>query len=276
MAVVDKDTFWEVELGWVGGKLVSNISTEVFAGLAPGEDGLGLRVDFAVEHVRDCVSGFLARKTGPEDRGDIRILFESFDDDGTDGVQDNDGVGVDGGNIGDQSIATAPKCEVVSISFVAVNGDVALTGVRIGENNRDLGPSHCFCHGCVVPIVADIGILGSVMGSLSRQRCVGGDQIRKVGCSTAPAHCKSAVVTTAVAAGVDSIGIIMSVVSDDGHALGFAEWQGVFGVLQQYGRCSTNFSDQFSMVVLDVDVPVDLLEALVGFRETKAIGLQCP
>ena len=232
VAVVDEDAFFEVELGWVRGEGVHYVGAPVSTSLAPGEGCLCLWVDFAIEHVGDCVAGFLTRETGPENCGDIWVVLEGFHDDRANRVQDNNGVGVDRCNMGDQGITVLPQCEVVSVSFVAINGQVTFTRVGIGENKSDISASDSFCNSIEIVVIADIDIVGFVFGSLSLQGCVRCDQIGEVCSSTAPTHGKCTNITTAVAAGVGSAWIIMRIFSNHGYALGLVKWQSLVDILQ--------------------------------------------
>lgn len=55
----------------------------------------------------------MARDTGPDDRGDVRVLDPWLDDRRPDGVHDDNRVGVGVGHCRDQVIGVDPQREVV-------------------------------------------------------------------------------------------------------------------------------------------------------------------
>jgi len=55
-------------------------------------------IDISPKYVCECVAGLLARKAGPDNCGDIRMLDPRLDNDRADGVDDDDNIRMDGGN----------------------------------------------------------------------------------------------------------------------------------------------------------------------------------
>ena len=67
----------------------------------------------------------MARQTSVEDGGDVRVVDPGFDEDGADDVENDDGVGACVGGGGDEGFASVPKGEVLTITSIVVDGDVA-------------------------------------------------------------------------------------------------------------------------------------------------------
>ena len=76
----------------------------------------------------------MARDTSPEDGSDILVIVPVVDQDRTDGVKYNNGVLAEACDVANNSLATLPEGEIVAVSLVAVDDDVAFTSVGIGKD----------------------------------------------------------------------------------------------------------------------------------------------
>jgi len=110
----------------------------------------------AVENIDECGSGILTGDTGPDYSYDVGEGEDCFEDEGSNRVDYDDGVLVDGGDGGDESISGVPGVEVLAISYGTFDllsvlecpfmwkmhydggktySDVSFTGISIDENN---------------------------------------------------------------------------------------------------------------------------------------------
>jgi hypothetical protein len=76
----------------------------------------------------------LARDTSPEDGSDILVIVPVVDQDRTNGMKHDDGVLAKACDVADNSLTTLPEGKVVAVTLVAVDDDVAFTGVGIGKD----------------------------------------------------------------------------------------------------------------------------------------------
>lgn len=89
------------------------------------------------QHVRDRIACLLSWDARPDYGGDIRMFDPRFNDSGSDGVDDDDGVRVRVGYGCDEVVGVDPKGEVVPVAFVAVDGDVAFSRIRVDEHDLE-------------------------------------------------------------------------------------------------------------------------------------------
>lgn len=272
VAVIDEEALGEVDLRAVYVETVDNIHTIVLTALTPGEDSLALWVDRTPDDINKSITGFLAWKTSPEDGGDVGVVLVFLEDDGTDGVDNKDGVGVKGSNVSGEFVSITPESKVVTVTLVGVDCDVVLATVSIGKNEGNLGTGNGLGNSLQVVVVADVGNGALVLCSLSLDSSNRGNQVREVGSTATPSHSKRVVVTATVTAGVGSGWVIMGIFSDDGNALWLLEREDLVLVLQQHGGRSANLTDKMGVVVFNVDVPVDLGEVLLGLWVKVAKG----
>ena len=132
-----------------------NSRAVIGCGLCDGVGQLAGRGGGAVENVGEAVAGLLTGKAGPDYGLDIRLLENRLEDQGADGVDDYDRVLVGAGYGGDELVAVSevsevntpkpgrdlprvPGIEVVAVSCIPFDSDVALATVGRNEYNRSI------------------------------------------------------------------------------------------------------------------------------------------
>lgn len=90
-------------------------------------------------------------------------------------------------------------------------------------------------------------------------------KLTEIRTARSPADSERALVASAVAARIGSIGVGPSIRTDDGQVLDLGEVDGerVLGVLEEDGAGGANLADELAVVALDVDVLVDELALVV-------------
>ncbi|KAI6772755.1 hypothetical protein HG530_003713 [Fusarium avenaceum] len=251
VAVIDENTLGEVVLGSTTAivSLVENLSTITLASAAPGERRAS-GACLSVENIGNGVTGFLTRDTGPDDGRNVWVVLVLRQQDRANSMEDDNGVGADGGNVLDELVSLLPQSEVLAVTKVAVNLNVAFASVGIGENNG--------CHvwladegSCLIPLVVlqDALVARTVLVSLGLNSLVRSDQ--------------GSVVTSTVRAAVGSSRVWSSILANDSKELGLVERKGT-SVLEKNASLGTCFTDVLLVVMHDINSEVDLLEVLLS------------
>lgn len=136
VTVINEDTFREVILRSATAvvRLIKNLGAVALTGATPSE-GRSARAYLAVEEISDGIARLLAGKTSPDDGGDVGVLLVVGEQDRANGVQNYNGVGAYGRDVLDELISLLPEGEVLAITEVSVDFNVALTRVGVGEND---------------------------------------------------------------------------------------------------------------------------------------------
>jgi len=71
------------------------------------------------------------------------ISYPLFHDDGTDAVDHDDGLLVDGSNCLDQLVSVMPRVQVSSVASVALNSDVTLATIAVDAHDSYISVLGC-------------------------------------------------------------------------------------------------------------------------------------
>jgi len=160
--------------------LVDQVRTVLSCGAADSERKLATGVLTAVQDIGDSVTGLLARKTGPEDSGDVLVVVEAVNKDRADRVNDNNGVVAQRGDVLDQSLTTLPKSEIVAVTSVAINGDVTFTRIGVDEDDSGVSLASHSLDLSVGIVISNRSNDTAVVSNLALDRLERSDEVREV------------------------------------------------------------------------------------------------
>lgn len=145
---------------------------------------LPARTHLAVQHVHQRIPLLLPAQPGPHDRDDVFVRQHAFENDGPDGVHDDDD-GLAGGGLGDgrdEVVAVVPGVEREAVALAAFDDEVALAGVGGDEDEGGFGGrGRAGTRGGVVGCGGDDG--GAVGGGAGGEGVEGRDEVLGVGVS---------------------------------------------------------------------------------------------
>jgi hypothetical protein len=114
------------------------------------------------------------------------MLVPGLDQDGADGVHDDNGVVALGSNSVDELITGIPKSEVVAVSLIAIKDNVSLASIGVREHNActtNLESTVSKSSLLGVGVVVDDALEGAaVVENLSLDGFEGSNEVREVGC----------------------------------------------------------------------------------------------
>lgn len=98
---------------------------------------LPARADIAVQHVHQRVALLLAAQPRPDERDDVVVREDALEDDGADGVRDDDD-GLAGGGLRDgrhKPVAVVPRVQRLPVAHVVLDGQILLAAVGRDEDD---------------------------------------------------------------------------------------------------------------------------------------------
>lgn len=245
------------------------------SGGTPGEGGAA-RASLAVENVNERVTRLLARLTSPDNGGNVGVVVPVLDEDSASGVENNDNVGVDRGNSLDEVIAVLPESQVLAVTSVAVDVDVAFTTVGVGKDDGSaVGLANEVLGSLGLVVAEDALVASAILDSLVLDSGVGGDEVGEVGSTRTPLHGESAVVAAAVVAAVGALGVGTSILTNDSDELGLVEGQDAV-VLEDDGSLGSRLADVVGVVAANVNSKVDLLIVFIDAGNAEAVRVARP
>lgn len=167
----------------VAGGSVKNVAGVVGALLGDSPDKAATGVDSTSKDVQDRVTGLLARDTSVQDSSDVGVVEPGLNEDGADNVHDDDGVGAVRRSVEDELVAAVPQSQVVTVTSVAADVDVALAGVCVREDEAGGGLLGSGIDGSVVVVAEDAldDRCGVLLVGIGLDRGKGVDEVREVG-----------------------------------------------------------------------------------------------
>ena len=156
----------------------------------------------------------MAGDAGPQDGGDVGVRGVVGEQDWADGVDDDDSVVAERGDVHDQVVAALPQGQVVAVALVAVDDDVSLPSVGVDEDDRGRGAHGERLDLTVGEVVGDGLEHSTIADEFVLNGRLRSDKIGEVGAPGTPAHGQGTVVTATVGTSVRSIRIVTSVVPE--------------------------------------------------------------
>lgn len=264
VAVVNEETLGKVLLGNSNGGGVGELDPVVLAVLGNGERKASRGVDGSVENVGEGISRLLAGETSKENSGNVGVVNPLLEEDGSNGVDDNDGVLTGGGNGLDQVVTVVPESKVLAVTTVSVNINVSLTRVGRDESQTD---------GSLASGILDLGVgvvvkdglddLAELQG-LGLDGLEGSNEVGEVGGSRSPSHSEGSVISSTVRVSVGSVGGLAGVGSEESNLLLLSSQGKDTRVLEKNVGLGGKLTDDLVMLATNVNLLVDETVVLLG------------
>lgn len=116
---------------------IQHLRAVVVASLGDGVRETTGRIDAPEENVDERISTFLSGKSSEYDGGDVRVVVERFHIDSAGGVENDGRVAALRGDGSDEGLSSVPESQVVSISHVAVDGDLQDDEVSVRDGKDE-------------------------------------------------------------------------------------------------------------------------------------------
>ena len=268
VTVVDVEAFRVVDLGSGGVRRVHDIGWVVAALLGDGEGKTTGRIDVTVKNVDKAVAALRAGHASPNDGGDVFIVDPLLNVELARGVNNNDGVRVDSGNLLDELVTVVPCSQVVAVTGVVVDGDVALTRVGLEENERGVGTGCDTLSSRIVKVIEAPVDTRVVLACALLDSLVRADKVGVVRRAATPSDTERAIDATPVGKVVCTLERRTSIGTNHSDLLGLVEREGVVLVLENDGTGCSDFTRD-SRVALGHDVDVVLARVILRLESVE-------
>jgi hypothetical protein len=139
VTVINVQSLTVGDLGSLHAARVHDIRVVVAALLGNGVRKASRWVDRTEQNIHNRVSSLLAGQASAENSCNVGVVDPVLDEDRADSVHHDDGVRAHSGGLLDEGVAGVPEEEIVAVASVALDGDVALAGVGVHEDEAGVG-----------------------------------------------------------------------------------------------------------------------------------------